>query len=970
MTNRCKTMPPLKIIFFLLVAVLTGSAAPVTSHPRLWFTADELPRLRSWAVPANPAWQGFSSALSQAISNYNAHLFPGGAPANPFPDNGGFLYPTLYIVEAYAEFFAFASLIDPDESARPQHAQRARRLLMYAMDHAKQGLASGQPFRDPLFSTYDRANAWGEAWGLVVDWLQASNTLTAQDLADIRSVFLTWAEIQMTAYNHPEPVGVTNSPALLTNGTAHRAAMNNYYAGHMRLLTMTALSFDAAHDPPVDPAKTAMLRGNTLRSYIPNITGAWLYQMYAIYEEEAKARASLGVPTGGKSIGIANGGLSPEGTLYGLSVGFIAQTLLALQTAGQLDPTVAGPQAEFIRSSFWDQAVAGFLHTATPSPRTYSGAAYMGECYELASYGDILRSYISEDNTERFLPMAVMARHTGHPDRAARCRWIVRDMTQGGAAQFVQRIGNIWGNASASRCILYFLAFDPALPIAPDPRPALPLIHYAPTIGRVLARTDWSPAASWFTFKCTFVSINHQIGDGGQFEFYRKGEWLLKELSGYTTDNTGSAPEFHNTLAIQNTSAAGPNASPTHLQWYETPLWEHGGQWKEGLGAGDPSSKASFAADYVFASGDMTNLYNRPDTIPDSHFMDVTLATRSTLWVKPDHLIVYDRATTKTAGRFKRFHLQMASPATITGKLATTTSPAGQRLFIETLLPSATTLTTAPSFLYPLRPEFGAPAWQLNVEDPSHPADTRFLHVIQAADAGTPRDVSVRVQSSSAPVFDGAALGDFLVLFPRVPPTFPDAPLTYTVPSGVVRHYLTGLPPHTGFTAIGAGDQVTVTPGGPSFTDAAGVLSFDPTLSGFDNWRANHFGRKFSNNPDASPDADADRDGAANLLEYIAGTDPLVPSPPLTVTASISGGAVTCQFQRADSAEFPGVSLALQSSSDLVTWPQSFIAGATTSSSSPGVTVAENGNSMDTITVTIPATSPRQYFRLTATLSP
>ena len=30
---------------------------PVPSHPRLWITTNDLPRLRSWATPTNPVYQ-------------------------------------------------------------------------------------------------------------------------------------------------------------------------------------------------------------------------------------------------------------------------------------------------------------------------------------------------------------------------------------------------------------------------------------------------------------------------------------------------------------------------------------------------------------------------------------------------------------------------------------------------------------------------------------------------------------------------------------------------------------------------------------------------------------------------------------------------------------------------------------------------------------------------------------------------
>ena len=37
------------------------SSAPVTTHPRRWLRAEDLPRLRSWAVPSNPMYGNLNS---------------------------------------------------------------------------------------------------------------------------------------------------------------------------------------------------------------------------------------------------------------------------------------------------------------------------------------------------------------------------------------------------------------------------------------------------------------------------------------------------------------------------------------------------------------------------------------------------------------------------------------------------------------------------------------------------------------------------------------------------------------------------------------------------------------------------------------------------------------------------------------------------------------------------------------------
>ena len=107
----------------------------------------------------------------------------------PGADDGGLAYPD-YPTENSAQFFAFLSLVHPDEAAREDYAERARTLLMHAIGEAAKGPAEGQPFRDPNFSIFDRSRWWGEGFPLTVDWIYPS--LTTEDKATIREVFLRW----------------------------------------------------------------------------------------------------------------------------------------------------------------------------------------------------------------------------------------------------------------------------------------------------------------------------------------------------------------------------------------------------------------------------------------------------------------------------------------------------------------------------------------------------------------------------------------------------------------------------------------------------------------------------------------------------------------------------------------------------------------------------------------------------------
>src|SRR5215217_6197689 len=75
---------------------------PVTSHPRLWLTTDDLPRLRSWATDDNPLWGEGLAVLAETLK---ADMDAGTVPGKDHGDDAWDEFPT----ESYAEFFAFLS---------------------------------------------------------------------------------------------------------------------------------------------------------------------------------------------------------------------------------------------------------------------------------------------------------------------------------------------------------------------------------------------------------------------------------------------------------------------------------------------------------------------------------------------------------------------------------------------------------------------------------------------------------------------------------------------------------------------------------------------------------------------------------------------------------------------------------------------------------------------------------------------
>ena len=755
---------------------------PVTTHPRLFLTSADVPRLRSWAVASNPIWaSGLNAAAMAARDAMNAGKITG-------EDNGLAYSYTPYPAESYAMLFAFLSLVDADEATRADDAKRARTLLMHVIDKAVLGVADNAPYREARFSTSNRSRWWGEGFGLTVDWIYA--TLTSADKAKIRTVFLRWADenenADITTLNHPEPKGLRNDPGLTADPDKVFWAGNNYYTAHMRNLALMSMALDDADDP-----------GGALHAHLESATGAWLYVA------DTLLRGGL------------RGGLAAEGFEYGpQAVGYVAQTLLALHTAGLDSAKKYGRQTRISCNPVWDNAVTAFLHSVSPTSAVSSDPnyTYVGPLYSVAWYGDGAKSGWAPDYIGEFGALGAYDQITGNTARLSKLRWIETNVPPGGSA--ADKIGI---RASArdflSEPIFYFMLLDPTAPAAPDPRPAAPLRYFDPGLGHMFARTDWGADASWFTYNLGWVRIDHQHADGNLFQLWRKGEWLTKERSGYGTSIACS--DYKNTLALQN-DAPDHNAPGD----YGNIEWTRGSQWTYVNDGPGKILAQVLDPKYVYALGDATPLYS--STYEKA--TDVTHASRSIVWLPPDRIVVYDRAASKTAGRFKRFWLNLPAQGTVAGRLMTMTSGKGQKLFVSSLLPAAATMSVEavealggePGALDPIR-------FRMKVEATGGPKTARFLHVIKGADGGASADATSLVTSTGGTAFEGAAANGVLVLFP-VDLATPFATVTYAVPGGTVAQLVTGLTPGAGYTVAQNGANVTITPGGSKNADSGGVI--------------------------------------------------------------------------------------------------------------------------------------------------
>jgi hypothetical protein len=729
----------------------------------------------------NPLWhEGLARVLADGVLQMDAGKLPN--PARP----GACLDENEVVpCEAWAELFAFRALLargEPDEAA---WVARAKKLLFAIIAEADKGPDESKLVRARAFPVDDRSRWYGEAFPLVVDWIH--DALSPEERAMIVRVFARWADAigaaDVTNANHPEPRGIFNQPELVRDPKLVRWSLNNYYAAHARNLGLMALALDPGDDPK-----------SAVRGRLREALGAWLYVIDHAMRTEAR------------------GGLPPEGFEYGpQTYGYVAQLLWALTTSGEDDAKAWGPQVAALRGPIWLEVHRAWLHSLPPVP---SAKTDEGPAYEPAWYGEGQHVTVP-DPVELFAPVLRAFEQLGRADEAAELRWSVQELGSGGAKAQVDRARD---GTFPRRALLHFVSSLPGLP-ARDPRPRLEPAHHAQGLGRVLARTGWQPTDRLFTLEAGWIGIDHQTAGGGDFGFFRKGEWLTRRRVGY--GDVGSSSDQHNTICMQN-------ARPSHGQPgdYRHVLWQRGSQWTVELSNG-PARFSSYAdsPSLLAATVDLTPLYQ--STYEGS--TQVGHVSRSVVWVKPDHLIVYDRATALADGRWKRVYVQTPAQVSARGKQAIARSPGGQELVVTQVLPEAGSLAVdAIDRAADEEAAQGEPMKRrLRAEAPARGLDARFLHVLQGVDGGGSSDAVERVEARGAVPTDGVVLRGTSYVFLR---SLGPAPreLAFAAPSGTGHHVVVGLAPHGRYdisvASEGGKAVVTVRAGKAREADAAGTL--------------------------------------------------------------------------------------------------------------------------------------------------
>jgi len=332
----------------------------------------------------------------------------------------------------------------------------------------------------------------------------------------------------------------------------------------------------------------------------------------------------------------------------------------------------------------------------------------------------------------------------------------------------------------------------------------LPLQALASGAGLVTARADWSYNSTYLAFQLgNLLYADHQSYAPGQLQIQRGADDLLVNSSavgGEVHPQTKSS--FSNLVAIDDNGEG--------VQSY---------RWNMGFDYGDPgvvmtNYEAAADGSYVYSGGDYHAAYSHGGVGGPASEL-----TRQVFYLRPDYVIVHDRATTTKDSYPKRLQWHFAATPTVTGD-AWSVAVGSSKLFGHTFsdVPLTTTLTSVP---------VGTGTVQRVASINTTPAaSVRYLTVLQTAPSGTASMVaSSRVASGDGKV-EGVQVGNDVVMFGRNGPVAGGTSYAVTAASGVVlTHYLTDMTPGATYTLTGA-NQATAT------ASPQGVLTFTTTGTG------------------------------------------------------------------------------------------------------------------------------------------
>jgi hypothetical protein len=383
--------------------------------------------------------------------------------------------------------------------------------------------------------------------------------------------------------------------------------------------------------------------------------------------------------------------------------------------------------------------------------------------------------------------------------------------------------------------------------------------HLSPGIGEMTARSDWTTAATWMSFRSgPYVNnpgAGHQGFDAGSLALVRGKNPLLVNPGGWFTHNpNGTAGE----TLVYNDWFGNWDADPTlgnrtlfnnfqvrHLDGHGAVL-DNYGQWALQRSDGVNTAITGFedAEAYVFALGRYLGDMYRPFQTICAGESPIVADSRQIIYLRPSQFVVYDRTVICDASldQYLAFHfpanpVEVAAPAVGVHRFNVTTATfAGS---MTTILPANAKIVTTDK-LSTDTTTFGK-VWRTEIRPASAgPATRQWMTVFDLSPTASQVALAtaVKIVSGTAvgALLQSAAGNSVVVSGTATPGNAISGTLSYKVPAMQTRHVITDLTPSAGYTisvSVSGGDQtVSLVKGGGSNTSANGVLTFETSAGG------------------------------------------------------------------------------------------------------------------------------------------
>jgi hypothetical protein len=340
-----------------------------------------------------------------------------------------------------------------------------------------------------------------------------------------------------------------------------------------------------------------------------------------------------------------------------------------------------------------------------------------------------------------------------------------------------------------------------------------PLQYFNQGTGLIFARNDWNYNSTWMAFQLgNLLDTEHQQNCQGQLEIQRGADALLinaNEVGENQTPSTQSS--FGNLMCIDDNGTGEQTYRFNQGSWFGTP--------------GCVMSLYETNNGYVYAGGDYAASYGLNFT---PGIGTAKKLTRQVVYLRPDYIVVHDRAVTKSTNDLKQLRWHFLNAPTFNASSNFWVAAEGSsKLFGHTFSRSAL-ISTNGAVHCPDDPSSPI-VYRVSTQNSVKSTNVTYVTALQSAPSTTNNMVTTTALYSSDNRMEGVQMGNNVVMFGADAVLSPfTGTISYTVNgSGAIIHLITDLQPNRAFSVTAGGTSL-----GTIMSSGQGTLSFTNAAAG------------------------------------------------------------------------------------------------------------------------------------------